>query len=181
MDIYVDDFYSDDRDDVIIDRYRFHQTCFACPEQYDMFLDGTEILTGYVRLRHGNLSFEFPNVRGETLFFHKFSEPLGIFENEEERMKYLNIIVKTLKDAGSFWFNEKGQYHKDNGPAIILNSGTIIYAQNGLRHNSNGPAVEWKTGEKQWFYNGKEFEFKNWLEETNISDEEKLKLKLQFG
>lgn len=56
------------------------QTCGACPEQYDAFIDGE--LVGYLRLRHGYFTVQYPNVSGELVYS---AEPKGdgIFEYEE--------------------------------------------------------------------------------------------------
>lgn len=56
------------------------QTCGACPEQYDAFIDGE--LVGYLRLRHGYFTVQYPNVSGELVYS---AEPKGdgIFEYDE--------------------------------------------------------------------------------------------------
>lgn len=38
------------------------QTCYAYPEQYDVFLDGKQV--GYLRLRHGYFRCDYPNCGG---------------------------------------------------------------------------------------------------------------------
>lgn len=42
------------------------QTCGACPEQYDAYIDDERI--GYLRLRHGYFSVEYPWVGGEVVY-----------------------------------------------------------------------------------------------------------------
>lgn len=42
------------------------QTCGACPEQYDAFLNGKQV--GYLRLRHGWFRVDYPVCGGETIF-----------------------------------------------------------------------------------------------------------------
>ena len=61
------------------------QTCGACPEQYDAFLDGKQV--GYLRLRHGYFSVTYPDVSGEYVYG---AEPKGdgLFE-DDERSGYL--------------------------------------------------------------------------------------------
>lgn len=56
------------------------QTCGACPEQYDAFIDGE--LVGYLRLRHGYFTVQYSNVSGELVYS---AEPKGdgIFEYDE--------------------------------------------------------------------------------------------------
>lgn len=62
------------------------QTCGACPEQYDVFLDGETI--GYLRLRHGYFRADYPCCGGETVY-EAYPMGDGIFE-EDEREHYLN-------------------------------------------------------------------------------------------
>lgn len=42
------------------------RTCFACPEQYDAFIDDVQV--GYLRIRHGYFTVDYPDCGGETLF-----------------------------------------------------------------------------------------------------------------
>jgi len=52
--------------------------------------------------------------------------------------------------------NESGQYHREDGPAIIHNSGSKEWFINGKLHREGGlPAVEWYNGDKSWWINGK--------------------------
>ena len=55
-------------------------TCFACPEQYDVFLDGEQ--EGYLRLRHGVFRCDYPDCGGETLYY-TYCDSDGIFSDEE--------------------------------------------------------------------------------------------------
>jgi hypothetical protein len=47
--------------------------------------------------------------------------------------------------------NERGQYHNENGPAVIWPNGDMEYRHNGQFHRSDGPAIIWSTG-YQVFY-----------------------------
>lgn len=71
----------------------FVQTCIACPEQYDVF-DGYGNLVGYVRLRHGFLYCDFPDVGGETIY--EATTGYGCFDNDEDRMYHLNLIADRI-------------------------------------------------------------------------------------
>jgi hypothetical protein len=65
-----------------------------------------------------------------------------------------------LDDDGAItWYNEEGQYHREDGPALI-------YACNGVMY---------------WFINGANYTFADWLIELNITDEAKMLLRLQYG
>lgn len=77
--------------------YKLDETCSACPEQYDAFLDGE--LVGYFRLRHGYFTVEFcRNPDGEEVWEGVYdAEPKGdgIFE-EDEREFYLMEGLKAI-------------------------------------------------------------------------------------
>jgi hypothetical protein len=55
------------------------------------------------------------------------------------------------------WYNDKGQYHKEDGPASIYLDGRVY-----------------------WYLNNKHYTFNRWCTEVNIPDEQKLLLKLQY-
>ena len=67
-------------------------TCYACPEQYDVFLEGTQI--GYLRLRHGSFTVSYPDVGGE-LVYQSYPKGDGVFYNDE-REHYLIHAVEAL-------------------------------------------------------------------------------------
>ena len=54
------------------------------------------------------------------------------------------------------YFNNAGQLHRTDGPAIEYADGYKAWYQNGLRHCTDGPAVEYSDGDKAWFINGEE-------------------------
>ena len=94
--------------DVTIDGLRFLQTCIACPEQYDVFVEDGE-LVGYVRLRHGRLRAEY--VEGshersnrETILEHLFNlddarfDHLGVFPDDTTRDDFLRRIARKLNE-----------------------------------------------------------------------------------
>lgn len=70
------------------------ETCSACPEQYDAYLDGKKI--GYLRLRHGYFRAEH---NGTTVYS---TETLGdgIFDSSEKGKhlkKAKKAIAKSIK------------------------------------------------------------------------------------
>lgn len=75
-----------------INGYRLERTCFACPEQYDVYKGDEQV--GYLRLRHGGFRAEYPNCMGETVYL---AEPKGdgLFEPEERR-RFLTEAVEAL-------------------------------------------------------------------------------------
>ena len=73
-------------------------TCRRMPEQYGAY-EGEQVV-GYVRLRYGFFSVEFPDVGGTEVFRHQFPEPMkGEFDTEEERKEYLGYAERALEVA----------------------------------------------------------------------------------
>lgn len=73
----------------------FLQTCFACPEQYDVEYNGEQV--GYVRLRYGGLSATYPDAGGEEVYYADIGDGwCGEFESEEQREEHLNAIADAL-------------------------------------------------------------------------------------
>jgi hypothetical protein len=55
------------------------------------------------------------------------------------------------------WFNEEGYYHREDGPALLF-----------------------ADGRRFWRINGIAMSFNQWLRALNISDEEKMLLRLRY-
>jgi hypothetical protein len=53
------------------------------------------------------------------------------------------------------WCNEAGDYHREDGPAIIWNNGSREWYFNGHRHRIDGPALEYSNGTNYYFIDGK--------------------------
>lgn len=79
---------------VLIHGYRLDRTCFACPEQYDVYAGDS--LVAYFRLRHGSFTATCPDVGGEVVYD---ANPTGdsIFD-EEERVKYLTEAILAVQE-----------------------------------------------------------------------------------
>jgi hypothetical protein len=73
----------------------FHNTCCACPEQYDVLIEGKQV--AYVRLRWGNLNVTIPDVGGQNIYSYSWDDGfLGQFPNNEEREYHLDLIAQIL-------------------------------------------------------------------------------------
>lgn len=71
-------------------------TCSICPEQYDVY-DYKGEHVGYVRLRWGELRCDYPDVLEETIYHASIGDGFtGEFENEGQRMEYLNEIADKI-------------------------------------------------------------------------------------
>lgn len=76
----------------------FVQTCAACPEQYDVF-DETGTIVGYIRLRWGGLTCEYPDCGGELIYSANVGDGWsGCFESEEQRQEHLGNIAEAILD-----------------------------------------------------------------------------------
>jgi hypothetical protein len=50
-----------------------------------------------------------------------------------------------------------GVLHRENGPAVLLISGTKQWYQYGRMHRADGPAHERFTGRLSWYINGVQY------------------------
>ena len=48
-----------------------------------------------------------------------------------------------------------GQKHRDDGPAVQWQDGSMEWWVNGKKHREDGPAVQWSNGSKEWWVSGK--------------------------
>jgi hypothetical protein len=75
--------------------YDLVMTCGACPEQYDVFLDGLGV--GYLRLRHGRFAACYPGVSGNEVYATSTYGD-GIFE-DRERLFHLTKAIQAIDKA----------------------------------------------------------------------------------
>ena len=58
-----------------------------------------------------------------------------------------------MSEKPKYWFLN-GNFHREDGPAIIFPSGTKKWLLNGELHREDGPAIEWANGYKEWYLRG---------------------------
>ena len=63
-------------------------------------------------------------------------------------------MKKVLANGTIEYRNDKGQLHREDGPAVEWVDGGKVWFLNGKRHREGGPAVEFAGGYKAWFLNG---------------------------
>lgn len=89
--------------DIIIDDLCFKQTCFSCPEQYNVYQDNKQV--GYVRLRHGYLSLSDADISEDWLELEvgdkSIPKPYRLigddrFDDDNERRFYLALFAKII-------------------------------------------------------------------------------------
>jgi len=59
------------------------------------------------------------------------------------------------ENGNKHWYNSRGEYHRDDGPAFEGIDGDKFWCRNGQLHREDGPACEIADGRKQWWLNGK--------------------------
>lgn len=84
---------SDKLKDLEILGCKLEQTCMACPEQYDVYLNDEMI--GYLRLRHGSFTASYPDWNGNLVYHTTEVIGDGIFASSE-RMTQLTKAVTAL-------------------------------------------------------------------------------------
>ncbi len=73
-----------------------------------------------------------------------------VHKREKNKVSY-----KTTDSQGSIrWYNEKGQIHKGDGPAIEWFDGAKFWCFEGRFHRIGGPAID-AVPRKEWYINGK--------------------------
>ncbi|MBS7702684.1 hypothetical protein [Chelatococcus asaccharovorans] len=85
----------DDEGDRTVGGYRLKQTCWACPEQYDVFRGAEQV--GYLRLRHGRFDASVPDVDG-GIVYEAMPKGDGRFE-DDERDRFLREAVAAIDEA----------------------------------------------------------------------------------
>ena len=70
-------------------------------------------------------------------------------------------VSSLLKAGGKFvgerycLINDKGHYHREDGPAVIYPDGDQFWCRDDQLHREGGPAVIKSNGEQHWYRNGK--------------------------
>ena len=83
-------------------------------------------------------------------------------------------------DGTREWYVD-GKIHRTDGPAIERASGTRSWWVNGRRHRTDGPAIEWTDGTFGWYLYDERITFSEWLNRINISEEERTLLMIQYS
>lgn len=81
--------------DRVILGYTLVRTCYACPEQYDVFTRRNK-LVGYLRLRHGRFTVQYPDVYG-PIILETNPKGDGMFESDE-REHFLTMAILAIKE-----------------------------------------------------------------------------------
>jgi len=87
-------------------------------------------------------------------------------------------------DGTKQWF-QNGRRHRTNGPAVERVNGDRIWYFEGRLHRTAGPAVEYsnfgKVLVKDWYFEGKQYDFNDWLELVTTTEAQKTMMRLQYA
>ena len=78
----------------------------------------------------------------------------------------MNIKRILSKDGTIHYRNEKGQYHREDGPAYEQPDGYKAYCINNMLHREDGPARIHPNGNEEWYLNGKKYTKEDWEQEV---------------
>lgn len=82
-----------------------------------------------------------------------YKDSVDIVESHDGKLEYIYPDYE--------FRNDRGEYHCEDGPAVIWANGDKFWYKNGLRHRLDGPAIIYSNGDIYWYING-----------VKISDEE---------
>ena len=74
--------------------------------------------------------------------------------SEQDVFDALKYRVEVAKDGTRRYYNNAGELHRDEGPAVEWDDGTKLWYQNGQLHRIDGPAIDYASGPKAWYING---------------------------
>ena len=75
-----------------------------------------------------------------------------------KRMKIFTGVVKDEKNTIAYYLN--GNFHREDGPAVIYDNSYQAWYLNGKYHRTDGPAVEWGEA-REWCLNGEFYGYNN--------------------
>ena len=96
-------------------------------------------------------------------------------------MSKLLQVIKVYDDRTNY-YNDKGEYHRLDGPAAIDKNGPKCWCKNGRLHREDGPAIEFSNGDKWWYINGvgyTEEQHKELIQKVTIDGKEYYKYEIK--
>ena len=74
--------------------------------------------------------------------------------SEQDVFDALRYRIEVDSYGHRFYYNKAGEWHRENGPAIISARGDKYWYQYNRLHRTDGPAVVYANGTKYWWQNG---------------------------
>jgi hypothetical protein len=77
--------------------------------------------------------------------------------------------------------NEYGAELQPDGSYRSVDGYIMLYNEQGQVHSEDGPAIIYPNGNVSWCYDGLSYSFNTWLTLSDATDEAKMLLRLQYG
>ena len=81
-------------------------------------------------------------------------------------------VIKKIRLNDRIMYTLNGFKHRDDGPAVIYDTGSKAYYYYNKLHREDGPAIIYFDGEERWYINNirlSEEEFNQYLLQKNLS------------
>ena len=105
------------------------------------------------------------------------------------------IWTHTMATCTEVWEDENGHIHREDGPAVIYDDGSVEYWQHGRLHRIGGPAIDYPDTFRKWYqdnnlYNNSRewwvdnyriFSKEQYQKATGCSDADLLAIILKYG
>ena len=73
---------------------------------------------------------------------------------EKDLVDVLKYHIAVDQSGTRIYRNAAGQFHREEGPAVITAQGAVFWYQCGELHRVGGPAVIYSDGTEEWWQNG---------------------------
>ena len=91
-------------------------------------------------------------------------------------------VYKQVFDDGEQRWYLNGEWHREDGPAVIQPDGTEFWFQCGKLHRVDGPAITWQDGSIAWWISGNRyFSDESFRHAAGIAEEALTILVLKYG
>ena len=74
--------------------------------------------------------------------------------SEQDVFDALKYRIEVTRAGTRRYYNNAGELHRDEGPAVEWADSTKVWYQNDHIHRTAGPAIEHPDGTKEWWQNG---------------------------
>lgn len=90
-----------------------------------------------------------------VFFEHIIHDESSAAEMNSYPQKWVEELLGfTVQGGAVFYRDAEGRPHREDGPAVKHDEGTLMWYQRGEKHRVDGPAVERTDGRKEWWLNG---------------------------
>jgi len=83
---------------------------------------------------------------------------------EEEIISDDDLFIRLDYSSTKYYLDDScKKLHRNYGPAVIYNNGSVEYWRQGQLHNISGPAIETSRGKKVYYLYGRRLTHKHWF------------------